>query len=544
MPDKDHVDFYYVRFSAYAELRGQEIDIAGFTVSYALDEIPTAQIFPTVGREPINNTEARAVEALLEAQPFTPIKIFAKFETEKDNPGDEPGFPYNEDVLVFDGYITGVAYRSSRNPAGGAVSLVVGAVSWLVGLRGTTCQTERTTSKGAGGFKELLNLNNGKNTFFSNELAFKAEAAGISTNLWKEFVKPLFYALIETPSVWGNSPNDSATEALDRMDDKAVFTGESTNELPFQVAVSEPIVLEDAQKWVGTQIGMDIFNSWRDGDLWAALLRVAQEFKFSVVPLISTASCVPIYGVLNGEPHRYITTDDYTDIQIDVQTPMKIVKYVAVGSLSSSEYATTPITAVIIGMHSAESAWNDPELGAQGHTIVEPAPAWLLGTVPMGAVTRDSVGGPQLIIPDAVNPTANVTEPEEDYQEIYSKFLKSEIGDLYAKTICQHLLFAERRGKVSGRFRLDIAPGSLVKVQVINDKFAEEDADEKVLYGLVTQVDLEVRAGAEGASGQAHTTFQLGFVRTAAEHEAKGNALTSESHPLYDERFTGVKLWS
>jgi hypothetical protein len=416
-------------------------------------------------------------------------------------------------------------------------------VSWLVGLRGTTCQTERTTSKGAGGFKELLNLNNGKNTFFSNELAFKADGGGITTDLWKEFVKPLFYALIETPSVWGNSPNDSATEALERMDDEAVFTGKSTNELPLQIVSSE-LPPDYVKEWVGRKIGMDIFDSWRDGDLWAALLRVAQEFKFSVVPLISTASCVPVYGVLNGEPHRYITTDDYTDIQLDVQTPMKIVKYVAVGSLVSSDYATTPITAAIIGMHSAEAAWNDPELGAQGHTVVEPAPAWLLGTIPIGFVTRDSLGGRQMIIPDAVNPTANVTEQKEDYQEIYSKFLKSEVGDMYAKTICQHLLFAERRGKVSGRFRLDIAPGSLVKVQVINDKFAEEDADEKVLYGLVTQVDLEVRAGAEGASGQAHTTFQLGFVRTAAEHEAKGDALTSESHPLYDTRFTGVKLWS
>lgn len=542
MPSKDHVDFYYVRFSARADLNGQDVDVAGFSINYALDMIPTAEIYPTVGREPVNNKEARAVEALLEAQPFTPVKIYAKFETEKDNPGDDPGFPYDEDVLLFDGYITGITYQSTRNPAGGAVSLVAGAMGWLAGLRGTTTQSTTATVKGPGGFKELLNLYNTKITYFNIKMPFALDGSGIVTDLWKRFVKPFFTTLVDSPSVWGDAPNDSASSALSRMD-KDAFA--STNaQLPFQITVKGDIGIDFAKEYVGQSIGRAIYGVWRKGDLWQALQWVANEFKFSVVPLIETASCVPVYGALNGKPHRYITTNDYNDIRLDVMTPMKIVKVAVVGSTITSGWSPTPITSAVLGLHSAEEAWNDPELGARGHTITVPAPAWLEGLVPIGKVSRDSLGGENLLIPDASNPSANATEPADDYQEIYSNYVKSEIGDLYAKTIAQHLLFAERRGTVTGRFRLDISPGSLVKVQVINDKFAEEGAEEKALYGLVMQVGLEVRAGAEGGSGRASTSFSLGFVRTAAEHEGKGDALTASAHPLYDRRFVGAKLWS
>ena len=87
MPGKDHVDYYYVKFSARAELKGEEIDITGFDITYGVNSIPTATIYPTIGREPTNNKEAKAVEVLLKAQPFTSVKIYATFETDKDNPG-------------------------------------------------------------------------------------------------------------------------------------------------------------------------------------------------------------------------------------------------------------------------------------------------------------------------------------------------------------------------------------------------------------------------------------------------------------------------
>jgi hypothetical protein len=294
---------------------------------------------------------------------------------------------------------------------------------------------------------------------------------------------------------------------------------------------------------VGQALARDVYTTWRSADLWAALMNIAYTFKFAIVPTIKSASCVAAYPALNGKEHRYITTNDYTDIQLRVNTPAKVVKVVVVGQLASSPYAPTPVTSAIIGLHSAENVWNDPELGARGHTITINAPAWLAGLTPIGSITRDSLGGNDILIPDALNPNAHVITPADDYQEVYSKYVTSDLGDRYAKVIAQSMLFAERRGSVTGRFRLDIAPGSLVKVQVINDKFAEEDAEEKAIYGQVQTVSLSVRAGAVGASGTAQTVFNIGYIRTAAEHEFAGDALTASSHPLYkDTRFVGAKL--
>lgn len=541
MPGKDHTDYYYVRFSAYAELNGERIDIAGLLVDYALNQIPTASIYPTVGREPENNKEAKAVDKLLAAQPFTPIKIFAKFETDKDNPSDDPGFPIDEDVLLFDGYITGVVYQTSRNPAGGWVSLVAGAMGWLAGLRGTSAQTAKSTVKGPGGFAELANLNNGKSSIFNVKQAFAAGVSGIPIDLWKEFIKPFFNEITKTKSVWGDSPNTSAVSALKRMD-KPDFSGAAAM-LPFQFGENADDI-NIVGEFFGQDIGNHIFKLWRRANLWDALLSIGQDFGFSVVPLIDTASCVAVYPALNGEAHRYITTNDYNKISLDVKTSMKIVKVVVAGTISSSPFSPTPITSVIVGMHSAEAAWADPALGTFGQTLVLPAPPWLTAMTPIGTITRDSVGSDKLLIPDATNPTANVKAPETNYQEFFNRYLTSDLGDRYAQTLAQALLFADRSGTLTGRFRLDISPGSLVKVQVIDDKFSEERASEKAVFGMVHAVKLELNAGRDGAVGMASTQFNLKFIRTAQEHELAGTALTSPVHPLYNTRFTGVKLWS
>lgn len=543
MPGKDHTDYYHVKFSAYAELKGERIDIAGMSVTYMLDDIPTAEIYPTVGREPVNNKEAMAVDKLLAAQPFTPIKLYAKFESSKDNPSDDPGFPYDADTLLFDGYVTGVTYKTSRNPAGGWVNLTVGAMGWLAGMRGTSAQTAKATVKGPGGFAETANLNNGKIALFNAKQAFATDGLGIVTDFWLDFIKPFFYEIAETPSVWGDTPNDSALSALGKMDNEKVFSDDATNSLPLRIA-EEAKDINIVREVFGQAISNQIYTMWRGADLWSALTGLASEFQFSIVPLISTASCVPAYAALNGNAHRYITTNDYSDISIEVQTPMKIVKLVVVGSMISSSFAPTPISSGIIGLHSAESAWADPELGARGQTIVRGAPQWLCAANPIGKITRDSVGSDRLLIPDAVNPTANVKEPEVDYQTYYNNYYTSDLGDRYAKTLAQPMLFADRRGTINGRFRLDIAPGSLVKLQVIDDLFSERGAAEKALYGQVRAVGLNLTAGKDGASGTASTTFMLGSVRTATEHEAPGTALTAARHPMYEQRFVGVKLWS
>jgi len=539
---KDHESYYRVRFSAYAELNGEELDIFGFEVRYVLDEIPQARIFPTVGREPTSGKEAQAVQAFLNAVPYTPLKVYVKMETEIDNPDEaNPGFPYNEDVLVFDGYFAGVGYQSMRTPAGGsAASLVCYGMHWLTGLAGSDMQHTLNTVKGPGGFAELANTKGSVLGLFDITSTFYKDVADAKTDLWKKFVKPMFREILDTKTVWGENSNESADEAINKMDHDATFSGDADNTLELRVA-SEQVPPEIIGKFLAWQIGWSIFKQWQSSNMWVALQTLARTFEFHIVPLIETATCAPVFGALNGDPFKEITTDDYHALNIDARTPAKVSKYVITGATGtmSSPYSPTPRISAVVGIYSAEDAW---EFDVRGLTVVAQAPMWLVPELQIGSITRYGMGGDKLAIPDACNPTAFAEEPDEDYQELFNAYVTSELGDAVAKKRLQELIFSERSGSITGRFRLDVAPGSTVAVQVIDDKFAEQGAEPRYVYGLVTGVTLRVSSGEAGATGDASTTLALGYLRSKQEHEGIGDILVSEYHPIYEVRYVGSGL--
>jgi hypothetical protein len=542
---RDHVDYYYVKWSAYATIGGSRIDITGFRLKYGLGAIPEAVFYPTVGTEPRSQKEAKAVEALLEARPYTAIEIYVKGETKMDSPqgAQTPGFPYNEYVKVFEGYYQGVGYQSQRSPAGGSVRLTGTAAHWLTGLTGTSSKTKLNAVKGPGGFAEVANIGAGPGLFDVKSLISAAPGSAAS-DLWVEFIKLLFYEITDNPNVWGESDNNSALAALDRMDDPSVFTGKADNSLVISTELAGGVPDEMLIRLYTDGIAYPLFKLWQQGSLWSALQIIAEEFGFTVVPLIDTATCAPVFGALGGEPFVTISANEYSDCFLDAATPALVTKLVLTGGLATSPYAAEPIINAVMGIASSEDAWVGPGAAVRGITITRDAPGWLKGEVTIGKLTRSSLGGDPGIIPDAVNPDANAEAPDYDYQKQFNNYLTSDLGDRVAQTMLFNLMLASRRGWVSGRFRLDVCPGSTVKMQVIDDKFSKFNDDPKYVYGLVNSVDIEMSAGGAGSTGHAATRFNLEYLRTAQEHEGFGGYLTSEEHPVYETKFVGAKLWS
>ena len=557
MATRDHADYYYVRWSAYAtigvniggRLSWRRVDIAGFSIDYALDRIPEATILPTIGREPRSGKEAKAVDAFLQARPYTAVEIFLRGETAQDSPHGAPfpGFLYNTDMKVFSGFYQGMSYGSMRSPAGGQVRLEANVAGWLSALAGSSVRTNVTAVKGPGGFAEAANLGGDSPTFFDLQSTISESLEGAVTDLWLDFIKPFFEGIVSTPALWGDSDNTSAARALAAMDAKKVFPGPkgaADNHLPLRVggeAIGEP----DLARFIVMGLAWQVFNSWRNSDMWSALLELAGLFTFHIVPLIDTATCAPVYGPLGGAAYVTIDTSEYDHVSIAAQTSALISKYVVYNPLGgmSSPYDTTPRTSVITGIFSADQLWVTPGFPARGITVSEPAPSWLAGEIARGDITRLSIGGDRGGIPDAVNPTAFAEEPAADYQQIYNNYQTSDVGDRYAKTKMQDLLLRNRRGTVRGRFRLDVCPGSLVNVQVIEDKWQPEGEPQSIL-GMVKQVSLQMGAAGAGSSGQASTTFWLTHVRSAQEHTGIGEFLTSPEHPIFERRFVGARLWS
>ena len=552
MAARDHADYYYVRWSAYATIDKRQgdppvhVDIAGFSIDYTLDQIPEATILPTIGREPRSGKEAKAVDAFLQARPYTLVEIFLKGETAQDSPRGAPfpGFLYNTDMKVFSGFYQGMSYGSMRSPAGGQVRLEATVAGWLSALAGSSVRTNVTAVKGPGGFAEAANLRGDSPTFFDLQSTISESLEGAVTDLWLDFIKPFFEGIVSTPALWGDSDNTSAEGALAKMDAEAVFRGGANNHLPLKVGGQE-IGDSDLARFIVMGLAWQVFSSWRNSDMWSALLELAGLFTFHIVPLIDTATCAPVYGPLGGDAYVTIDTSEYDHVSIAAKTPALISKYVVYNPLGgmSSPYDTTPRISVITGIFSADELWVNPVFPARGITVSEPAPSWLAAEVARGDITRHSIGGDRGGIPDAVNPGAFAEEPAEDYQQIYNNYMTSDIGDRYAKTKMQDLLLRHRRGTVRGRFRLDVCPGSLVNVRVIEDKWQPEGEPQSVL-GMVRRVSLQMGAGSAGSSGQASTTFWLTHVRSAQEHTGYGQFLTSPEHPIFERRFVGARLWS
>jgi hypothetical protein len=85
-------------------------------------------------------------------------------------------------------------------------------------------------------------------------------------------------------------------------------------------------------------------------------------------------------------------------------------------------------------------------------------------------------------------------------------------------------------------FRLDIAPGSTIKVENEGEQFIASDPLAAPFYAHVVRVSL----GVDGEQPSIGTSFHLSHIRSEAEN---GDDRTSVlKHPLYQETFSGCAL--
>jgi hypothetical protein len=470
------------------------------------------------------------------------VKVYINGETDMDSPlgKEEPGFPFNEDVMIFDGFLEGVSYQSERTPAGGSINLTAQCCGWLGGLGGSSSSTQQNTVKGPGGFDEILNLGPEQGLFDITN-TFGVDLAGTVSNLWTEFVKPLFRAITQQPKVWGTASNQSALDALTRMDKTGMLGPQANTDLTFPVANAN-VPEKYVRKFMVDYIGDIVYGEWRNSDMWTILVKLADSFKFAVVPVIDSAFCAPILASLGGEVYTTIGADEYHGINYTARAQANITRLAVIdshGTTSNPRDAEVKLSAVL-GLAELEGILN-PGDNSLGVTREIEAPYWLAPSTAIGEYTRIGLGGDARAIPDAVNPDAFVKIPDEQYNKIYSNYITSRLGDDYAKLMMQYMFLANRRGFLAGRFRLDIAPGSTVAIEVIEDKFSDPDAEPLTIVGLVNTVTIALNSGTSGTPN-AYTRLDMTHIRTAQEHN--DDRITSVVHPIYQSRFAGIKLWA
>lgn len=114
------------------------------------------------------------------------------------------------------------------------------------------------------------------------------------------------------------------------------------------------------------------------------------------------------------------------------------------------------------------------------------------------------------------------------------------LGDRIAQWILGDIIFAHRVVALRGRLRFDIAPGSLVQVNV-KDSIFEETGQTK-LFGYVAEVRNLIGQRARGST--ARTMLTLGHVYTGEEQTLwrAGGEPRPDGHPVYAQNWTGVHL--
>ena len=537
-------DLYYVRVSAKAKIGGTEYPLRGFDVTYELDEVPKATLEIALGRGmsgPGKNKVSSGHGMLESIKPFTPVEISVNLKA--DPPGrftsskDDSGLKDGEDQVIFTGFLftpeqtkdrvgvsAAMTFRALGYPAalGGSTQFGTGLINvWsdsgpgkLIARLGTGVEPK---GKGGDGKAEGATL--------SSIDAFLLEKSQ-PKKILNRFILLLFQRFLNLTSSFNkDSSNLSARAALNRMIGSPL--GVPDLELDYGRIKSKYYDRALCRYYV-----RNAFEPWRNpltgGDLWSALRALANQALFKIVPAINHDAMAPVTYGLGGEAWRSFEPSDYWTIQMlpDQFTP-EFYSYVwkvgvSMPAANYSHYQNEYQIGKVLG-YSQLPLGILVEAPVEGKLITVPPPDFLICPGPPGS--DSGLGG--ATVPDAADPTTNYAET--NFGDELNVWVKLAMGNGYASAVLRDRMFEHRKCEITGRFRLDIAPGSLVKIKTIGERFVSESEE---LYGHATRVYLR------GEPGRMETTVRVTAVRTQAEHDR----FTVDRHPLFERRWVGAML--
>ncbi len=512
-------DYYYLKVSARAVVKGESLPITGFNIDYVLDAIPTAQINFPIGRSAKGAFGASPALSLLEnIGPMTPVQILCQFEPDRGRgapPGKLNGFPEGE-FTIFDGFIGAPGFQKQT----GAASLSIGAFGRPGALAGSTTLNQAVVSAtGPNG-----GLRYGLAQFGSLPVAGNALEALLALpfeeDLWDGALLELVTSILQDLNAWTGGQNSFALSAVQAINKGEVLP---QSELPLSEYVGS---VPNIRLAIAKEVANSFFAAWANpdatGNVWNALGALSEAFLFHFVPGVSEDALAPVTPGLGGEPFRVIDPSEYGLIQFGQTFDENFYSYLTqVGLFSPWDQGSAWSDGVRAIQSLGEAFINADVLEGQGRLQLFPAPAWIHPPTDAGLPTLGGGTG----IPDASNP--------EGAGPIVLAPFSQTAGNAIAETLLQEGLFAHRGMQLAGRFRTDIGPGSLVRVNGSTERFGGKPT---ALFGMVRRVSISV--GEIGADSHAATQFSISSIRTESEH----NTLTVEAHPLYDTAWRGSVL--
>lgn len=540
-------------------------DVVAISATFGLNSIPSASLVVATG---INARTGQPATIHENKDRLKPRDRAVVTLTMRDARGDTKKVEQGE-FVIFDGFYVGIGYQRSFNSANYTLSLVhwlddlnnssMANGNWFPGAPFDLAQNaayyalDPNPGAGVGQWSTVPTIDvKGKIINPQN----------LQDDLWGKIFKPVFESVASWPSprYQGNSnnqdaKNDAALAALKRM------PGEGKKYYKKLALDLEGLSSKDIAYSVRQAISKDALESFAYSTFWGKLVGdYAPQFFFAISPCVEYALPVPLYAGLST-PHTKIWADDYGYANFNANMS-QLLESVDVF------YPSGSATGWGIGGRTgkAQSLVNpmgyyplQAKQDQRGMKLLKEPPGWMANTMPASTYSGRSTAVTAKAIGDTMSPQTGESKPPPDYlepdkalEEVTKRQANGRVLDRFAEHWYKTELLSQRFGELSGKLRFDIAPGSIVEIEVPPRDLRRASTwkellwsgrDPDALFATVTQVSYVINA--ERAT--AGTSFALAHIRTNEENknetivdcETCGN---KKRPPLYKNEWKGAPL--
>lgn len=532
------------------------LPVSACQTTFALNSIPECQLQLAMGRETYTGAVSAVHSHVNELGRMLPIKVWAELgRRSASTPGLSklrwPDGPFS----FFEGYVVGMGI--DRDVSGRATA-TLGATHWLSDLAFSSAVSRSSAPGNPSDLSFGASFRLGKTSAvsaFTNGLPFThVTSTTVSTDFWGKALYPLLANLCATDRLeakaiglvpalaGGDKSNFEALRALRRIEGSglAYHYAQALKLDPKEVG------LVTAATAIATSLLLASADSVATSTLWDRLVAdILPNHLLALVPMVDRALIVPFVPGLRSTWTR-LNASELGAIKQTQRNPRPLLGFGLLASVAAVNGGLLPgngrpsggVDSSTLGV--AGYYQNSDPASARGMVHFKAAPPWLRAAhappppahlvVPPGGV-RGGAGAPGV----GVRPPAdtalgvNLTRSRTLWNE-------------YARALYCYEILRGRAGFLSSAFRMDLAPGSTVEIEAVEDVFVKAAlrGSGVPLAGPLYATVSRVTSALDSEQTQAATLLQLDHLRTSQENTQ--DATSTARHPVWNNTWTGAPL--
>jgi hypothetical protein len=552
---------------------GVAIEVIQSSIDFGQNEIPTATVQVAVGRLADDDKVLSAIHYLIKhLKLFLSVSLYSKITT-KATQGVFDKWPVNPDgtakpFRVFDGHIVGTGFRQTSQ----GIEFQCSIIHWLSDLNFSSTLSRSSSPQNPGQISFDPNLPQFPNSGARNANLFTQGSALTQAmpiinpdTLMKDFwgktvdlpVDPARPVGVAAVGVGGLKQWFTEVCMNDRINWRQIEFGscvgaiakptfEKNVEALSALSRIEPLSngyidgvplamdnrpgISNLAAQIATQIGFETFDI-HNHTIWDKLVgQFGVSLMFTLVPQVEKALIVPFSPGLRRPWATVFANDyDYFERSDIIPRPLRGIGLFVGREFAAGGHASLNNRPI----YNTVGAYYENPNRKNGLVVWKEAPRWLSTVVlphmytpafkGTGAANAFNAGGGN--VPKEPPPKCKIEQQKAVWCD-------------YARALYIQEILRGRTGRLSGRLRFDIAPGSIIRIEEPEEQFVLSlaKATRSYIYAQVVRVSCVMNS----ESRKAGTAIQFAFSRDEAENQDPSYSL--DRHPLWMNNWYGAPL--